>query len=81
MNAKDIQSAIIQKSSNDMLVWKDILNSFGIGYVENPYDSDKGEQILQLQSKISERVSGYTGFMADLVFNEEGKFKRVDIFE
>lgn len=57
-----------------------LFTEFGIGY-DQGFSKDSREMFITLEAKCGAKVDGYSGFVADFVFDECGGFDRVGVWE
>lgn len=74
--------------------WKSLLDKSQIGYRIVEYDVDdewakyhfgdyveKKSICIELEAKEHNKIDGYMGFQTRIVFNENGEFVKIDIYE
>lgn len=68
----------------DLEKLRELIEEFVIGYEEKRDDSEciiRFKTSFKLEKQEKKKVYGYTGFFCNFVFDSEGKFKSVGVWE
>lgn len=63
---------------SDLERLKQMFRDFGIGFKEEKRESNV---VITIETHIHAKVTGYGGFLSEYLFNEDGKFQGVSIWE